>query len=369
MKKRRLAALLLAAVMTFAGTPVLTESLSASVSAASKLSAPKNFRVAAATDSSVTLSWSAVSGASAYRVYKYDSIEEEYVAYKTVSGTSCMVKNLKQQTKYKFKVAALVKKNGKYKVQKKSSFITATTKSKQLLAAPSGIKMYCGTSEIKLTWFCVSGADAYRVYIYDDYLEEYKEYKIVYSGLCTIVGLRSNSSYSFKVSSLKYDEYGHLVEQSISKAISGRTLYSSFTYRSAPAELNFPEPGASATDAVWQCGMADLVQDVGSTSVKQGALRGYALFKGVLSQVKLIFNEHDQLFRIDVATVIEKDDYDKMCMEAKYLYGDPSSKVEGFVRYDSYKTETGDYMLSYEKSSKSLIITVIFNDYIPKKTR
>lgn len=92
-----------------------------------KLAAPTNVK-ASASEEKVTLSWSKVSGAKAYRVYKYNSKTGKYVKYKDVTGTKCTVTGLKAGTKYKFKVYTLASKNGKYVQQKASKVVSCTTK-------------------------------------------------------------------------------------------------------------------------------------------------------------------------------------------------------------------------------------------------
>lgn len=92
-----------------------------------KLAAPTNVK-ASASEEKVTLSWSKVSGAKAYRVYKYNSKTGKYVKYKDVTGTACTVTGLKAGTSYKFKVYALTSKNGKYVQQTASKVVSYTTK-------------------------------------------------------------------------------------------------------------------------------------------------------------------------------------------------------------------------------------------------
>ena len=91
------------------------------------LSAPAGIK-ASKSSSKITLSWNAVSGADAYRVYMYDPSTDEYEEYKDVSGTKCTVSGLKSGTAYKFKIAALKKSNGKYKAGKRSKAVSVTTK-------------------------------------------------------------------------------------------------------------------------------------------------------------------------------------------------------------------------------------------------
>lgn len=131
--KKRIAAALLAAAMAAAALPVTAaaESLSeTAVSAeygAKKLPAPKNI-TASRTADAITLKWDAVEGADRYRVYMLNENTGKYEKYKNVSKTSCKVTGLSAKTKYKFKIAALVEKNGKYSVQTKTPAINVTTK-------------------------------------------------------------------------------------------------------------------------------------------------------------------------------------------------------------------------------------------------
>lgn len=95
-----------------------------------ELAAPDNVKASAKTANSITLKWNKVSGADAYTVYMYNASTGKYEKYKTVTSNSCTIKKLKKNTKYKFKVSALDKVNGKYKEGKKSDAVAVTTKKK-----------------------------------------------------------------------------------------------------------------------------------------------------------------------------------------------------------------------------------------------
>ena len=84
----------------------------------------------ATTYNSTELGWSYVDGAAKYRVYKYSPSKGKYVKYKDVTGTTVKVTGLKAGTSYRFMVASLVKKNGKYVVQNKSAEYTVSTSAK-----------------------------------------------------------------------------------------------------------------------------------------------------------------------------------------------------------------------------------------------
>lgn len=104
----------------------------------SKLAAPTGLIASAKTEKTITLKWNKVSGASAYRVYKYDSSTGKFVKYKNVSKTTCKVSGLSAGTSYKFMVAALVKKDGKYQEQTRSGEYTVSTNKKAASTTTDG---------------------------------------------------------------------------------------------------------------------------------------------------------------------------------------------------------------------------------------
>ena len=95
-----------------------------------KLSAPTGLTSTAKSQKTVTLKWNKVSGADGYRIYKYSTAKGKFVKYKDVTKTTLKVTGLKAGTSYRFMVASLVKKNGKYVVQNKSAEYTVSTSAK-----------------------------------------------------------------------------------------------------------------------------------------------------------------------------------------------------------------------------------------------
>ena len=134
MKKTRIAGALLAALMMFSAAgnadPVIGVSISAE--AASKLAAPKGIK-ASVSGSSITLKWKKVKGADAYRVYLREPDAEKYHVYLTTTVTNAYIEADEPGT-YRFRVAAVKVKNGKYKVQTKSPAVKAVIAEKEELA-------------------------------------------------------------------------------------------------------------------------------------------------------------------------------------------------------------------------------------------
>lgn len=98
------------------------------VEAANKLSAPTNITYTA-TSNSITLKWNNISGAEAYKVYKYNKTTKKLEKYKNVSGTSCKVTGLSANTTYIFKIAALDKSGSGYIEGEKSEQVNTKTSS------------------------------------------------------------------------------------------------------------------------------------------------------------------------------------------------------------------------------------------------
>lgn len=130
------------------------------------------------TSSSVSLSWTAVDGASGYEIYKYDTSSKSYKLVKATTKTSYKVTGLSSVTAYKFKVRAYITVYSKNFNGSCSSVLTAYTDPAQV----SNIKQSStNTISYTLKWSSVKGADGYRVSYYDTKSKKYKTLKDVTS--------------------------------------------------------------------------------------------------------------------------------------------------------------------------------------------
>ena len=93
---------------------------------AEELPAPTDVKAVASVDS-VTLTWTAVEGADAYRIYKYDRVSQKFLKTKSVTGNSAYIKDLQTNNTYYFKVAALRKEGNRYVLGGISEKVTAKT--------------------------------------------------------------------------------------------------------------------------------------------------------------------------------------------------------------------------------------------------
>lgn len=117
---------------------------------------------------SVKLSWSKVSGATGYRVYKYDG---SCKMVKDTKSLSCEISGLKSGTAYKFYVRPYKQFSGKtlWSADNKADAVEAYTKP----SATSKISYTSSTDSVKLSWNKVTGATDYRIYLYDNAKDKY----------------------------------------------------------------------------------------------------------------------------------------------------------------------------------------------------
>ncbi|MCH5320827.1 MAG: fibronectin type III domain-containing protein [Eubacterium sp.] len=90
-----------------------------------------NFRTTGSNNAAIYLAWNKTSGATGYRVYIYDTAQKKDVLYKTITGagnTTLTVPNLKNNTKYQFKIYAYLTYEGKTYNGYCSNALSASTK-------------------------------------------------------------------------------------------------------------------------------------------------------------------------------------------------------------------------------------------------
>ncbi len=167
------------------------------------VSAPTGLKVTASDDESVSLSWSAVTNAAAYRVeYRKSGSTKWIIDGYVYSGTSREVDGLDcPNTSYDFRVRA--RGNGKaYSFTYSSPSSSVTRKTSQCRApAPTGLKVTGSDEEsVSLTWKAVPDAGAYRVEYLKSGSSKWTIDGYVYSGTShTVDGLEGDTTYFFRV--------------------------------------------------------------------------------------------------------------------------------------------------------------------------
>ncbi len=211
------------------------------VSAVTKPSTPTGVKAVATSPTAATVSWGAVSGATGYDVYRSESKDSNYVLLGSVTTTSRSCPGLKSGTAYYFKVRAYKTVNGTKVYSDYSSVVSVTTK----LSTPTSVKAgTTSTSAITVSWGAVSGATGYDVY-----RSESKDSNYVLLGSVTTTsrncpGLKSGTTYYFKVRAYKTVN-GTKVYSDYSSVVSATTKLP------APASMNGEATSSSSIMVVW----------------------------------------------------------------------------------------------------------------------
>ncbi len=155
---------------------------------------------ASQTTTTITLKWTAVTGADGYRVYKYNTKTKKYEKLKDVTKNTLKISKLKAGTAYKYKVRAFTKDDGTIYGSYSDVFETATK-----CKTPSIKKLTTTKGKASFTWSNVAGESGYQVYYST---KKDSGYKKVASYKTNVVKgskkkLKSGKKYYFKIRAYK----------------------------------------------------------------------------------------------------------------------------------------------------------------------
>ena len=147
--------------------------------------------------SSVTLSWKAVTGATGYQIYQYDSSSKKWKKKSTVTKNQVVLEKLSSGTTYKYKVRAIAKIDSKTKAGKCSSTLTTTTR-----PSKPALTVKAGTKKAALSWKKIKGASGYCIYMSTKKNGTYKRVKHITKGSTVSykkTKLKKGKTYYFKI--------------------------------------------------------------------------------------------------------------------------------------------------------------------------
>ena len=148
--------------ITFTGKYTGTKTLSFKV----KLGKVRHIHVLSASKNSLKMTWDPLKGASYYR-FEMSKNGSNWEKIKTVKGTSATAKNLKEATKYYFRVTPFDA-SKKYRGETSNEVVRAT-----LTSAPN-ISLNNGTDYVTINYSPVNGACKYYIYASLDYQKWWK---------------------------------------------------------------------------------------------------------------------------------------------------------------------------------------------------
>ncbi|MBR6567890.1 MAG: fibronectin type III domain-containing protein [Clostridia bacterium] len=169
----------------------VTGTASSAVSFTSPCAKVTGLNTGSITDSAVSLSWTAVSGAKSYQI-QYSKDGKNWLSA-TSSAASTTIRNLDANTSYTFKVSAVNQNGGKNQNGEYSAAVTVKT----LIGVPSGLKVTAlSDTSATVSWNAARGAKAYRVF---------RNNSSVAETTATSVTLTLAPATTYKVSVMGYD--------------------------------------------------------------------------------------------------------------------------------------------------------------------
>lgn len=211
-----------------------------------KTTVPSGVKVTAATNSSVTFSWSKVTGAAGYQYGIYDYATKKWT-YATTTKTSATVNNLNSTSKYAVRVRAYVKNSN-------VSGISGTTYSDwssnaYSYTAPKAVGTITATntttSSVTFSWAKVAGATSYTVYRYSSSKKAYVSEGTTSGTSFTVKGLYTGTAYKFKVQAVL------TVKGYTTRTSADSKIYTFTTMTTAPTGLNLEQTADSRILLSW----------------------------------------------------------------------------------------------------------------------
>ncbi len=159
-------------------------------------SVPSNFTASAKSSSQISLSWSAVSGATSYSIYRATSSSGTYSLLTTVTSTAYTNTGLAANTTYYYKIRA----GNNAGSSSYSAVANATTFAAIIPSIPTNLTASAkSSSQIVLSWSAVSGATSYSIYRSTSSSGTYSLLTTVTSTAYTNSGLAANTAYYYKI--------------------------------------------------------------------------------------------------------------------------------------------------------------------------
>ena len=227
----------------------------------------ENVTASSSTDSSITLKWPKVSGATGYYVFIYNKYQKSWGAGKATSALSYTFSGLATGASYSFRVRAYAKKNGKIYYGKYSPTLVAQT----LPQTVSGLTVNEVTEHTaSLSWDKAKGAVSYVVVEYDPATKKYTDVAASTLTSCTVSDLDSLSTHLYAVKSVAKN--GSLTTYSAPcKTVSATTLLStvesiSATVSKTRIEFRWPAVNGAEDYTISRCGKDNVWKDVATTS-------------------------------------------------------------------------------------------------------
>ena len=178
------------------GGDTIVSAFSDAVKAGLKLGNASGLKAEAAAYNKVKLTWTAVSGATGYKVYRSTSKDGKYTKVGTATKNTYIDSSVKTGTKYYYKVCAFKTENGTDKTSAYTSVVSATA----VLSKVSGLKVSSSAyNKVSLKWTAVSGATSYDIYRATSKSGKYTKVGTATKASFTDSSVKTGTKYYYKV--------------------------------------------------------------------------------------------------------------------------------------------------------------------------
>lgn len=156
--------------------------------------------VADRNENSLKLSWNKISGATGYRVYKYNGTSKNYDVYSNVKNNEVTITGLSEATTYKFKIRAYITLDKNNNYGDYSNILETATSTVNVTGLYSSKQT---ENSITINWNKVSKAEGYTIYVYSQSSQSYKEKATTNNNSFEITGLDTAKFYKIYVKTYK----------------------------------------------------------------------------------------------------------------------------------------------------------------------
>ena len=156
---------------------------------------PSNLKQTKYTVSSATISWTKVTGATEYKITRYDAAKKKWVALGSTEKTTYTVKQLKKGEEAKIRVRSIFK-SGKTQVLGGIASITVSAKNNSPVTALKQISSTVDSATI--SWKAPKGAEKFSVVLLDKNNKEQGRFETAKTSF-TVSGLSYSATYKVKV--------------------------------------------------------------------------------------------------------------------------------------------------------------------------
>jgi len=182
---------------------------------------PTGLTTMAASSTSITISWTSVTGATGYRIYRSGTSTGTYTQQGTSTTASYTNTGISASTTYYYKVAAY----NSYGESSQSAYVSQNNGSAPL-TAPTGIITTTATyNSVSLSWNLVTGAAGYRIYRSTSSTGTYTYVGSSTTTFFTNTGLSLSTTYYYKVAAYNSSGTGPLSTASVYQTTQASSTY------------------------------------------------------------------------------------------------------------------------------------------------